>query len=160
MQQQSIRFTLNGQEQTVSVDPERPLLEVLREELGLTGTRFGCGETQCGACTVIVGGRAVTSCTLRMKNIDGKEVRTIEGLAVGDELHAVQQAFIDEGAFQCGYCTSGMIMAAVALLERTPQPSEADVQRRMHRNMCRCGSYARIAAAIQRAAGVQEGAES
>ena len=157
--QQFISFTLNGQQQSVAVEPTRPLLEVLREELGMTGTRFGCGEQQCGACTVIVNGRAVTSCTLRMSNVAGREVRTIDGLASGDELHAVQQAFLDEGAFQCGYCTSGMIMAAVALLERTPEPTEADIRRRMDRNMCRCGSYARIVAAIQRAAAVQGGAK-
>ena len=157
--QQSIRFTLNGEDQTLSVDPTRPFLEVLREELGMTGTRYGCGETQCGACTVIIGGRAVTTCTLRAANVDGKDVRTIEGLANGEELHAVQKAFLEEGAFQCGYCTSGMIMAAVALLERTPAPTEELIKTRMRRNMCRCGSYARIVAAIQRAAAEQQGVE-
>lgn len=157
---ETISFTLNGAAQSVVTDPDRPLLEVLREDLGLTGTRFGCGESQCGACTVIINGRAVTSCTLRIANVDGREVRTIEGLADGDQLHPVQQAFLDEGAFQCGYCTSGMIMAAVAFLERTPEPDEDDIRRRLgHRNMCRCGSYTRIIRAIQSAA-AQGGAES
>ena len=133
----TIELTVNGRRHRVDADSERTLLSVLREELSLTGSKYGCGEGQCGACTVL---------------LDGKPVTTIEGLARGDRLHPLQQAFIDEQAMQCGYCTSGMIMAGVALLERTPSPSSDDIVRAMNGNVCRCGTYPEIVAAIKRAA--------
>lgn len=155
--QQSITLTVNGEARIVTTDPERPLLDVLREDLQLTGTKFGCGERQCGACTVLIDGRPAMSCSTSVATADGKSVRTIEGLAEDGSLHPVQQAFLEEGALQCGYCTAGMIMAAVGLLERNPQPSEAEIRRRMQRNVCRCGGYVRIVRAIQRAAELGNG---
>jgi aerobic carbon-monoxide dehydrogenase small subunit len=150
--QQTFHFTVNGQPRTVSTDPDRPLLEVLREDLQLTGTKFGCGERQCGACTVLMDGRPTMSCSTRAATADGKAIVTIEGLATGDQLHPVQQAFLEEGALQCGYCTSGMIMAAVGLLDSNPQPTAEEIRSRMQRNVCRCGGYVRVVRAIQRAA--------
>ena len=117
----TMNLTVNGQPRTVTTDPDRPLLDVLREDLQLTGTKYGCGESQCGACSVLVDGKRVFSCRTPASRVEGKAVRTIEGLARGDALHPVQQAFLDEGAFQCGYCTPGMIMAAVALLDENPE---------------------------------------
>jgi len=158
--QQTIRFTVNGKPRNVSTDPDRPLLEVLREDLQLTGTKFGCGERQCGACTVLMDGRPVMSCSTRAATADGKTIVTIEGLSEGDRLHPVQQAFVEENALQCGYCTAGMIMAAVGLLENNPRPSEAEILRRMQRNVCRCGGYVRIVRAIQRASELHNGGAS
>ncbi len=146
-------FTVNGQRQTVNSDPQRPLLEVLREDLQLTGTKFGCGETRCGACTVLMDGRAVRTCTLPVSEAQGKTIITIEGLADGDRLHPVQEAFLAEGAFQCGYCTSGMIMATVALLKENPRPTDGQILVALDGNLCRCCGYTRIINAVRRAAG-------
>ncbi len=149
--QREISFTLNGKPATVSVDGERMLLWVLRYDLGLTGAKYGCGAGICGACTVIIDGEAVRSCSVPMKDIAGKRVLTIEGLGDSGGLHRVQQAFLDHHAFQCGFCTSGMILNAYALLLKTPHPSEADIVRHMDGNLCRCGSHVRIIDAIRQA---------
>jgi aerobic carbon-monoxide dehydrogenase small subunit len=151
----SITFTVNGRKTTVATDPDRPLLDVLREDLQLTGTKFGCGEKECGACSVLLDGKRVFSCQTDASEIDGKTIRTIEGLADGDKLHPVQEAFMDAGAFQCGYCTSGMIMTAVALLENNPAPSDAEIIRGMSRNLCRCCGYPKIMDALRKCAGRQ-----
>jgi aerobic-type carbon monoxide dehydrogenase small subunit (CoxS/CutS family) len=147
-----IDLEVNGRRQSVDVDGSRSLLSVLREELALTGTKYGCGEGQCGACTVVLNGRAVRSCRTQMTRAAGATVVTIEGLEHEGQLHPLQQAFIDEGAMQCGYCTPGMIMSGVALLDRTPAPSHDEIARAMQGNVCRCGTYPRIIAAFQRAA--------
>jgi aerobic-type carbon monoxide dehydrogenase small subunit (CoxS/CutS family) len=154
----AMRFRVNGKEREATTDPERPLLEVLREDLGLTGVKYGCGEGQCGACSVLLEGKRVFSCRLPVSRAEGKSVVTIEGLARGDALHPVQQAFLDEGAFQCGFCTAGMIVAAVALLEERPNPTDAQIVSGMNRNICRCCSYPKILKAVRRAAGKEGGA--
>jgi aerobic-type carbon monoxide dehydrogenase small subunit (CoxS/CutS family) len=146
-----IDFTVNGRRQSVDVAPETPVLWVLRDTLGLTGTKFGCGIAQCGSCTILVDGAATRSCVLPVSTIAGKGVTTIEGLS-RDRSHPVQQAWIAEDVPQCGYCQSGQIMAAVALLEANPRPTDADIDTAMT-NICRCGTYQRIRAAIHRAAG-------
>ena len=146
-----IELDVNGRRQTVDVDPGRSLLSVLREELELTGSKYGCGEGQCGACTVLLDRRAVRSCVTPVASVAGSAVTTIEGLEREGRLHPLQQAFIDEGAMQCGYCTAGMIMSGVSLLETTPSPSSDEILRSMEGNVCRCGTYPQIAAAIQRA---------
>ena len=148
----NLTLTVNGQERKISTDSDRPLLEVLREDLQLTGTHYGCGEGQCGACTVLVDGKRTFSCKTAVSRADGKSVQTIEGLAKGEQLHPVQQAFLDESAFQCAYCTSGMIMAAVALLNDNPKPTEAQIIAGMNKNICRCCSYTTILKAVKRAA--------
>jgi len=148
----TVRFTVNGRERSVTTDPERMLLEVLREDLGLLGTKYGCGEGQCGACSVLVDGRRMNACRTAVSKVQGKAVVTIEGLAKGDELHPVQQAFLDLAAYQCGFCTAGMILCAVALLEANPTPSEAEIVAGMDRNICRCCSYPKIVRAVRRAA--------
>jgi len=148
---QSITFTVNGQSRTLTADPDRPLLQVLREDLHLTGSKFGCGEGQCGACSVLVDGKRMYSCITPVNSVVGKTITTIEGLAQADKLHPVQQAFLDEGAYQCGYCTAGMIMAAVALLQSKPKPTDDDIIAGMNRNLCRCCGYPKIIAAIKRA---------
>jgi aerobic carbon-monoxide dehydrogenase small subunit len=148
----TITFTVNGKSRTVITDPQRPLLDVLREDLQLTGTKFGCGEGQCRACTVLMNGKSVASCTTEVGDADKQTILTIEGLADGGKLHPVQQAFLDEGAFQCGYCTAGMIMGTVALLKEIPQPTDADILSRMNRHLCRCCSYPKYLQAIHRAA--------
>lgn len=153
----SIRFSLNGQPITLDTDDDRSLLWVLRTDLELTGTKYGCGEGICGACTVIVGGKAVRSCMTSLKNIQGKEVVTIEGLARDGKLHPLQQAFIDHGALQCGYCTSGMLLNAYAFLREHPKPSRDEIVAHMERNLCRCGAHQRIVAAIESASGQIEG---
>ncbi len=147
-------FTLlvNGAERSVDVSPENTLLSVLREKLELTGTKYGCGEGQCGACTVLIEGSPVRSCRMQVSSAAGKKITTIEGLARGERLHPVQQAFLETEAFQCGYCTPGMILSAVALLERSPNPSEAEIVRHMDGNVCRCGIYKRILEAVHLAA--------
>jgi len=155
--QRTISFTLNGKPARVRVDDERMLLWVLRSDLGLTGTKFGCGEALCGACTVIVGKEAVRSCVTPVKDVAGKQVLTIEGLNRNGRLHPIQEAFLKHHAFQCGYCTSGMILNAYALLLKTPRPAYADVIRHMDDNLCRCGSHLRIVEAIQEAAGAMKG---
>jgi aerobic-type carbon monoxide dehydrogenase small subunit (CoxS/CutS family) len=149
---QTLTLDINGQSRTVTTDPDRPLLDVLREDLDLTGAKYGCGERQCGACTVLVDGRPVFSCSTRVSSVAGKSIRTIEGLTEGDQLHPVQAAFLTEGALQCGYCTTGMIMTAVSLLEEKPHPTDDEIRDRMQRNVCRCGTYVRILSAIQKAA--------
>src|SRR2546429_3466011 len=142
-----ITLNVNGKEHQVETPAERPLLSVLREELELTGAKYGCGEGECGACTVLVDGEAVRSCRVRVSAVAGKHVTTIEGLAPAGELHPVQQAFLKHEAFQCGYCTPGMIMASVAFLQRIPNPTDEQIITGMNRSMCRCGTYSRIAAA-------------
>jgi len=145
-------LTVNGRQYQVDAPPDQPLLWVLRDRLQLTGTKYGCGEGQCGACTVLLEGKPVRSCLTPVSTVAEKHIVTIEGLASNGSLHPVQQAFLDEEAFQCGYCTSGMILSAVALLSRNQQPGEDDIIHGMTGNICRCGTYPRIVAAIQRAA--------
>ncbi len=153
--ERTISFTLNGKSTSVTVDDERMLLWVLRNDLGLTGTKFGCGEALCGACTVIVDKQAVRSCSTPVKDVAGKQVLTIEGLGQGDRLHPLQQAFLKHNAFQCGYCTPGMILSAYALLLKTPHPTHDEIIRHMDDNLCRCGSHVRVVAAIQEAGGAR-----
>jgi aerobic-type carbon monoxide dehydrogenase small subunit (CoxS/CutS family) len=148
----TISFTVNGQARTVTTDPERPLLEVLREDLQLTGTKCGCGEGKCGACTVLIGGKNVVSCITPVANVDRQTIVTIEGLSTGDTLHPAQEAFLAAGAMQCGYCTPGMILAVAGLLNERPDPTEAEILSKMEGHLCRCGGYARIFKAIKRAA--------
>jgi len=143
---------VNGTERSVTTDPQRRLLDVLREDLQLTGTKYGCGEGLCGACTVHLDGEPARSCLLPVTAAEGKSVTTIEGLARGEELHPVQQAFLEEGALQCGYCTSGMILAAVALLQKTPDPTDVQVAAGMNGHLCRCNGYLKIVKAVRRAA--------
>jgi len=145
-------LTVNGRTHDVDVPPSLTLLSVLRDDLELTGTRYGCGRGQCGACYVIADGRAVASCLMTVEQAANAEITTIEGIAHGQELHPVQQAFVDEDAMQCGYCTSGMIVSAVALLSRDPTPDEETIRDAMSVNLCRCGVYGRAIRAIQRAA--------
>ncbi len=146
-----IAFTVNGRDTTVDVDADMPLLWVLRDTLGLTGTKFGCGMALCGACTVHLEGRPVRACVTPVSTARGRKVTTIEGLS-GDNSHPVQKAWIELEVPQCGYCQSGQIMSAVALLAQTPQPTDADIDAAMSGNICRCGTYQRIRAAIHRAA--------
>ncbi len=147
-------FTLlvNGAEHRLDVPSDQSLLSVLRDELDLTGTKYGCGEGQCGACTVLLDGRPARSCRTPVSLAAGRSITTIEGLEQNGQLHAVQEAFLSVESFQCGYCTSGMILSAVALLDASPNPSEQEILRRMEGNVCRCGTYPRIVAAIQQAA--------
>lgn len=150
----STTFWVNGERQTVDVDPAKPLLWVLREQLALTGTKFGCGIAQCGACTVHIDGVAMRSCVTPVSDVDGRQVTTIEGLSSeSGELHPLQQAWIDHQVPQCGYCQSGQLMSATALLANNPNPSDADIDAAMSGNICRCGMYGRIREAIK-AAGV------
>lgn len=144
-------LTVNGHSFSVQANANSKLLWVLREQLDLTGTKYGCGEGQCGACTVLIDGRAHRSCLTPISAISGKSIVTIEGLAKSDHLHPVQQAFLDEGAMQCAYCTSGMIMSAVSLLNNRPNPTDSDILQFMQGNICRCGTYPRITAAIRKA---------
>jgi isoquinoline 1-oxidoreductase alpha subunit len=145
------RFTVNGKAQEVDVDPATPLLWVLREHVGLTGTKYGCGIAQCGACTVHVNGEAVRSCSLPVSDADGKQITTIEGLAQNGTLDRVQQAWLDHDVPQCGYCQAGMMMAVAALLKEKPKPSDADIDANIT-NICRCGTYQQVRAAIHAAA--------
>jgi carbon-monoxide dehydrogenase small subunit len=149
---ETIRFRLNGRPVSCEVDPSRTLLWVLRYDLGLTGTKYGCGEGLCGACTVIVEGQAERSCMLEMKSVAGKAVTTIEGLAKNGDLHPLQKAFIEHDALQCGYCTPGMIMNAYSLLLHNPRPSRRQIIEHMDGNLCRCGAHQRIVQATERAA--------
>jgi aerobic-type carbon monoxide dehydrogenase small subunit (CoxS/CutS family) len=153
-----IRFRLNGKPTTLETEGDRTLLWVLRTDLGLTGTKFGCGEGICGACTVVVDGRAVRSCGVPVSSVDGAEVITIEGLAHGGTLHPLQQAFVEHGSAQCGYCTPGMIMNAYALLRANPKPSREAIVKGMEDNLCRCGAHQRIIAAIEEVAHGKGGA--
>lgn len=145
-------LTVNGQRHAIESDPERPLLWVLRNELDLTGAKYGCGEGQCGACTVLVDGVAHRSCITPVYTVAGREITTVEGLADGDRLHPVQEAFLACDAMQCGYCTGGMILGAIALLRKSPAPSEAEIKQKLDGNLCRCGTYNRIVKAVQQAA--------
>lgn len=150
----SITLTVNGQRRTVAVWPMARLLDVVREELGLTGTKEGCGEGECGACSILLDGRLTNSCLVPALEADGSEITTIEGIAGGDGLHPMQQAFVECGGAQCGICTPGMIMAAVSLLRENPRPSEADVRNGLAGNLCRCTGYLRIFEAVKCAAGL------
>ena len=144
-----MNLNINGKEVSVDAAPDKMLLWVLRDDLDLTGAKYGCGEGQCGACTVLVDGVAMRSCVLPAKSAAGKKITTIEGLETNGQLHPVQQAFLENGAFQCGYCTPGMVMSAVSLLAKNPKPSEAEIKRAMNGNICRCGTYPRIVQAVR-----------
>jgi len=146
------QLIVNGHKYAVDAEESSSLLSVLRDQLDLTGTKYGCGEGQCGACTVLIDGRARRSCLTQIGSIGSKQITTIEGLASGEQLHPLQQAFLDEGAMQCAYCTSGMIMSAVGLLQTNPNPTPSETVEHMQGNICRCGTHPRIVAAIQRAA--------
>jgi aerobic-type carbon monoxide dehydrogenase small subunit (CoxS/CutS family) len=146
-----MELVVNGKRSTLSVDPERALLWVLRNEMDLTGAKYGCGEGKCGACTVLIDGVAQRSCVTPTGGAAGKSITTIEGIADGDNLHPVQQSFIDCDALQCGYCTSGMIVSAVALLRKNSAPSVTAIEQALEGNVCRCGTYSRIIAAVQKA---------
>jgi aerobic-type carbon monoxide dehydrogenase small subunit (CoxS/CutS family) len=148
---------VNGAARPVEADTARSLLSVLRDDLGLTGAKYGCGEANCGACTVLLDGKAVRSCSTHVETASGKKVGTIEGLAVGDKLHALQEAFLATGAMQCGYCTPGMIMSALALLTKNPEPTRDEIIQGMNGNICRCGTYNRIISAIEAAAKAMKG---
>jgi aerobic carbon-monoxide dehydrogenase small subunit len=148
----TVTLTVNGVARTVTADPQRPLLDVLREDLHLTGVKYGCGEGRCGACTVLLDGKPVRSCVVPVSLADKKSITTIEGLAQGDALHPVQEAFLEEGAMQCGYCTSGMILSTVALLQTKPNPTEEEIVAGMNGNICRCNGYVKIIKAVRRAA--------
>jgi isoquinoline 1-oxidoreductase subunit alpha len=145
------RFTINGKSQVVDVDPSTPLLWVIREQVGLTGTKYGCGVAQCGACTVHVNGEPVRSCVMPVSAVEGKKITTIEGLAAGGKLTRVQQAWINNDVPQCGYCQSGMIMAVTALLQKTPKPTDAQIDAAIT-NICRCGTFQQVREAIHAAA--------
>jgi aerobic-type carbon monoxide dehydrogenase small subunit (CoxS/CutS family) len=153
----SIAFKLNGKPVRLSVDGERPLLWALRTDLGLTGTKYGCGEGHCGACTVLLDGVAVRSCLRKVKDVKGKELVTIEGLEKNGKLHPLQQAFMQHDALQCGFCTPGMILTAVALLAKNPKPTREQIIQGMDQNLCRCGAHTRIIDAIEAAAGELKG---
>ena len=150
MNKSEVAFKVNGQPHRLDVFPMARLLDVLREELRLTGTKEGCGEGECGACTVVVDGRIVNSCLVPVGQVNGSEITTIEGVADDDQLHAVQQAFIEHGGAQCGICTPGMVLAAVDLLERNPQPTEADIRTALAGNLCRCTGYMKIFESVLR----------
>jgi nicotinate dehydrogenase subunit A len=153
--QRTISFTLNGKPASVTTDDQRMLLWVLRYDLGLTGTKFGCGEALCGACTVIVNNEAVRSCVTPVKDVAGKRVLTVEGLEQNARLHPIQNAFLKHHAFQCGYCTPGMMLSAYALLQKNPRASRDEIIKHMDDNLCRCGSHVRVVDAIQEAAGTK-----
>ena len=152
-----IQLDVNRKRYSVSSDPDSPLLYTLREELGLTGSKYGCGEGQCGACTVLIDGMARRSCIFPLGDAVGKAITTIEGLEKDGALHPVQEAFVDAGAFQCAYCTSGMIMSSVALLQKNSNPTTADIVQSLQGNICRCGTHPRIVVAVQQAAKVMQG---
>lgn len=156
----SFSLIVNGTPRTIDADGETPLLDVLRNTLGLKGSRFGCGLDQCGACNVLIDERAVASCNTPLWAVAGKHVTTIEGLGTPAAPHPLQQAFLDEQAAQCGYCTSGMIVSAAALLLQQPTPAKADIKAALERNLCRCGSHNRIVRAVQRAAAAQAASDN
>ncbi len=149
-----LTLKINGQSKTLDIDPRTLLVQLIRDNLGLTGTHVGCDTAQCGACTVHIDGRAVKSCSILALQADGAEVTTIEGLATGDELHPMQQAFRDCHGLQCGYCTPGMVMSAIQLLKNNPKPSEQEIREGLEGNICRCTGYQNIVKAVQQAAGV------
>ena len=154
-----IQLTVNGQSVDAAVEPNRTLLQFLREDLGLTGTKHGCGLGDCGACTVILDGQAVNSCLVLAINANGREVLTIEGLAEDGKLHPIQQAFVDKGSIQCGFCTPGMILSAKALLDANPKPTEQEIRMAISGNLCRCTGYQKIVEAIDEAAKILQGME-
>ncbi|HEV2125304.1 MAG TPA: (2Fe-2S)-binding protein [Chloroflexota bacterium] len=153
-----MELRINDQPRQADVAPETSLLEVLRDHLGLTGAKYGCGEARCGACVVLLDGVPVPACVTPVREAVGKPVVTVEGIGNGEKLHPVQQAFIDENALQCGYCTPGMIVSAVALLQRDPEPTEEEIRTFMEPHLCRCGVHLRIIRAIQRAGATMKGA--
>jgi aerobic-type carbon monoxide dehydrogenase small subunit (CoxS/CutS family) len=153
----SIKFTLNGKPVTLDVESSRKLIWVLRVDLGLTGTKYGCGESYCGACSIIVNNSAERSCQMTIQDVQDKDVITIEGLSNGDVLHPLQKAFIEHDALQCGYCTPGMIMKAYSLLKKNPKPSIQEIKTGMEDNLCRCGAHKRIIEAIQTASMEKKG---
>lgn len=153
----NVEFILNRQQIRLAIDTERPLLWVLRSELGLMGTKYGCGIGACGACTIILNREAVRSCQISVNDVKGKEVVTIEGLAINGQLHPLQRAFVEHNALQCGFCTPGMVLSAYSLILRKPSPTEAEIIEGMDDNLCRCGSHQRIVRAIQAAASRMRG---
>jgi aerobic-type carbon monoxide dehydrogenase small subunit (CoxS/CutS family) len=155
--QETLQFQLNGRSTSLTVEPDRMLLWVLRTELGLTGTKFGCGEALCGACTVLVDGEAVRSCNVPMKNVAGSEIMTIEGLARNGKLHPLQEALVEHDALQCGFCTPGMILGAYSLLKKNPRPTRDEIIAHMDDNLCRCGAHSRILQAIETASRTMKG---
>lgn len=159
MNRYEISFKVNGELKTMEVEPELLLVDLLREHLGLTGAKVGCREGDCGACTVLVDGKACNSCLILAVEIDGKEITTIEGLGDYDKLHPLQQAFIEEGAVQCGFCTPGMVLSAKALLDQNANPSEEEIRRAISGNLCRCTGYSKIVSAIARVAGINGAGE-
>jgi aerobic-type carbon monoxide dehydrogenase small subunit (CoxS/CutS family) len=148
---------VNGAKHRLDTEPSRPLLSVLRDDLDLTGCKYGCGERRCGACTVIIDGKATRSCTTQLGDVGERAITTVEGLERDGKLHPVQQAFLDAGAMQCGYCTPGMILSAVALLDKNPDPTNDDVVGALDGNVCRCGTYARILVAVRKGAAALKG---
>jgi aerobic-type carbon monoxide dehydrogenase small subunit (CoxS/CutS family) len=150
---------VNGSKRALDADAERSLLSVLRDDLDLTGAKYGCGEGRCGACTVLVDGQPIRSCTSHVGDAEGKKLRTIEGLASGEKLHPLQAAFLEADALQCGYCTPGMILSALALLSREPNPDREQIARALNGNICRCGAYARIITAVEKAAKAMKGGD-
>ncbi|HVP10727.1 MAG TPA: (2Fe-2S)-binding protein [Phycisphaerae bacterium] len=157
---EKVSFTLNDKPVSVTTDGQRMLLWVLRTDLGLTGTKFGCGEAQCGACTVLVDNKAVRSCVYPVRNANGREVRTIEGFSRNGELHPLQKAFLEHDALQCGFCTPGMILTAYSLLRENPQPTREEIIQGMDHNLCRCGAHTRIIDAIASAAAAMKGGKA
>ncbi len=153
----TIGLNVNGVRRAIEADPERSLLSVLRDDLELTGCKYGCGEGRCGACTVLLDGKPTRSCVTAVSDCEGRQVITIEGLEQGGSLHPLQQAFLDAGAMQCGYCTCGMIMSGVGLLARNADPSPAEIVRSLEGNICRCGTYPRIITAVRQAAAALKG---
>jgi aerobic-type carbon monoxide dehydrogenase small subunit (CoxS/CutS family) len=157
---ESIQLQINGQRHSLQADPETSLLTILRDHLGLTGSKYGCGEGQCGSCTVLLDGAARRSCVTPVSAAAGKSIITIEGLDQSGCLHPVQQAFLDAEAFQCAYCTSGMIMSSVALLTQNPNPTQSEIEQALQGNICRCGTHPRIVEAVQKAAKATQGKHS
>ena len=151
MVKQSLELTVNGQLNNLEVEPQRTLLEVLRDDLGMTGTKRGCDDASCGACTVLLNGKAVLSCNILALEAQGKDILTVEGLAKDGQIHPLQKAFIEHGAIQCGFCTPGMLMSAKELLDRNPNPSESDIKEALAGNLCRCTGYTKIIEAVQAA---------
>src|SRR5512140_1868698 len=157
---EKVSFTLNDKPVNVTTDGQRPLLWVLRTDLGVTGPKPGCGQAHCGACTVLVDNKAVRSCNYPVRNANGREVRTIEGLSKNGDLHPLQKAFVEHDALQCGFCTPGMILTAYSLLRANPQPTRDEIIQGMDHNLCRCGAHTRIIAAIQSAAAAMQGGKA
>ena len=157
MENIKISFVVNGKKETLTVSPQRTLLEMLREDLMLTGTKEGCGHGDCGSCTVILGGKTVNSCLVPAAEADGQEIITVEGLADGDKLHPVQEAFVENHGMQCGFCTSGMVIASKALLDKNPSPSLEEIQEGLSGNFCRCTGYTQIFKSVQAASKAMKG---